>query len=233
MLCRVCAAVSVVEEDGCMLLQLPVSLTEFLRLGSLLCWCLEFWEGHFSPPLSRKNHILSHAQSGHCSSFAENPGAGSVTLPPHCPLKQLWARPHCPVPAPCQSQSSTQFCPLFCGRGWGIRVNFLTGIHSLFKRFVGSKPKWTLAQGIRGPWTLSLLMVLLGVPQIYCCQEGKMRYSFDARVLTESSSPRGQVTVSWPGSRKGKDLLSLQACKWLHLLGSLKTGLIYLCMSCL
>ena len=68
-------AVLVVEEDGCVLLQLPVSLTEFLKLGSLLCWCLEFWEGHFSPPLSRKNHILSHAQSGHCSSFAENPGA--------------------------------------------------------------------------------------------------------------------------------------------------------------
>lgn len=106
-------AVLVVEEDGCVLLQLPVSLTEFLKLGSLLCWCLEFWEGHFSSPLSRKNHILSHAQSGHCSSFAENPGAGSASLPPRCPPpKQLWARRNCSVPVPCRSESSMQFCPL-------------------------------------------------------------------------------------------------------------------------
>ena len=157
------------------------------------------------PPLSRKNHILSHAQSGHCSFFAENPGAGSAALPPCGPCSG------------CGPGFTAQHLRLADHRAaCSFALSFVEGdetleLISLQESTVCSKGLWEAnpsghwLRGSRGPWTLSLLMVLLGVPQIYCCQEGKMRYSFDARVLTESSSPRGQVTVSWPGSRKGKE----------------------------
>lgn len=81
LLCKVQPAVLVIKEDGRMLLQLSVSLTQVLRLGSLSCGCLGFWEGHSNPLLYRKSHILSQVQSGHCASFTRHPDAGSADLP--------------------------------------------------------------------------------------------------------------------------------------------------------
>lgn len=68
----------------------------------------------------------------------------------------------------------------------------------------GSKPKWTLAQGIKGSLDIVSSHGLVASPKSTVVREGKMRYSFDARVLTESSSPRARLPL-WPGSRKGKE----------------------------